>query len=221
MDAMAWMAELERGVRAAFGERMLFLGLQGSQARGEADADSDVDAVLILDRVEAADLRAYDAVLARMPEREKACGFVAGWSELAAWEPSDLFGLVYDTTPLAGSLDALRARIRPEDVRRAALTGACNVYHGAAHNALHGRSWKALAGLYKSAAFAMRAAVFAETGECVRSLRELRGKLPEEGRRALDDAAALRAGGKGDFDALTGRLIALAGGMIRRYGGGA
>lgn len=140
MDVWAWMASLERELRAAFGERMLFLGLQGSQARGEATEDSDIDVVLILDRVEMDDLRAYDGVLARMPEREKACGFVAGWAELAAWEPSDLFGLVYDTTPLVGSLDPLRARIGAEDVRRAVWTGACNLYHGAVHNALHGRS---------------------------------------------------------------------------------
>lgn len=220
MDVWAWMAALEKELRAVFGQRMLFLGLQGSQARGEATEDSDIDVVLILDRIEMDDLRAYDGVLARMPEREKACGFVAGWAELATWEPSDLFGLVYDTTPLVGSLDALRARIGAEDVRRAVWTGACNLYHGAVHNAMHGRSKAGLAGLYKSAAFALRAKVFAETGEYVSRQAELRERLSGDERRALDDAAALRSGAEGDFDALTERLIALASDLIAQYGGG-
>ena len=181
MDVWAWMAALEKELRAVFGQRMLFLGLQGSQARGEATEDSDIDVVLILDRIEMDDLRAYDGVLARMP---------------------------------------LRARIGAEDVRRAVWTGACNLYHGAVHNAMHGRSQAALAGLYKSAAFALRARAFAETGEYVSRQAELRERLSGDERRALDDAAALRSGAEGDFDALTERLIALASDLIAQYGGG-
>ncbi len=81
MDVWAWMAALEKELRAVFGQRMLFLGLQGSQARGEATEDSDMNVVLILDRIEMDDLRAYDGVLARMPEREKAwlCGRMSRW----------------------------------------------------------------------------------------------------------------------------------------------
>ena len=219
MDVWAWMAELEERLRGAFGERLRFVGLQGSRARGEAAADSDIDAVVVLDRLDGGDLRAYRAVLAQMQEREKACGFFAGWDQLAAWEPSDLFGLVYDTSPLMGSLEALRERIGPEDVRRAVRIGACNLYHGAVHNALHGRDSGALAQLYKSAAFVLRAKAFAETGAYPRTHAALRELLAGEERRALDDAMAMRSGAAGDFDAWTERLIALAGALIAQYGG--
>lgn len=57
-------------VQVQFGPRVWFIGLQGSFGRGEATAESDLDVVLILDAVSAADLRAYSAMLDRLPERE-------------------------------------------------------------------------------------------------------------------------------------------------------
>ena len=71
----AWMQQLTYRLHDAFGPRLRFVGLQGSRARGEAGPESDIDAVVILDAVSLADLRAYRALLAGMPEREKVCGF--------------------------------------------------------------------------------------------------------------------------------------------------
>ena len=78
----SWMADYCQAVNKTFGARVRFIGLQGSFARGEATAHSDIDAVLILDRADAADLTAYSALLDRLPERERSCGFISGWEEL-------------------------------------------------------------------------------------------------------------------------------------------
>ena len=86
-----WLGEYMEAVQVQFGPRVWFIGLQGSFGRGEATAESDLDVVLILDAVSAADLRAYSAMLDRLPERERVCGFVSGKGELLAWEPADLF----------------------------------------------------------------------------------------------------------------------------------
>ena len=40
MDLNAWMEEYRAAVEAAFGSRVVCLGLQGSQARGEATPES-------------------------------------------------------------------------------------------------------------------------------------------------------------------------------------
>ena len=61
-----WMREYIAAVQERFGRRVRFIGLQGSFARGEAGPGSDIDAVLILDRVEAADLTAYSGLLDRL-----------------------------------------------------------------------------------------------------------------------------------------------------------
>ncbi len=46
------------GLRQRFGERLVSVRLFGSYARGEATADSDVDCLILLDRVDRADDRA-------------------------------------------------------------------------------------------------------------------------------------------------------------------
>ena len=51
-----WMEELAGKLAGEFGPRLLFLGLQGSYGRGEANEDSDIDVVTVLDRVELASL---------------------------------------------------------------------------------------------------------------------------------------------------------------------
>jgi predicted nucleotidyltransferase len=46
------------GLRARFGERVASVTLYGSYARGDAHEDSDVDVLVLLDRVDPADDRA-------------------------------------------------------------------------------------------------------------------------------------------------------------------
>jgi len=44
-----WMTDLTAKLKEAFSDRLLFVGLQGSYRRGEANENSDIDAVVILD----------------------------------------------------------------------------------------------------------------------------------------------------------------------------
>lgn len=62
-----WLAQYMEAAQAQFGNRIWFLGLQGSYGRGEATPESDLDVVLILDTVSASDLQAYSAMLDRLP----------------------------------------------------------------------------------------------------------------------------------------------------------
>lgn len=67
-----------------------FIGLQGSYGRGEASETSDIDVVLILDRLDSADLKKYSHMLDGLPQRKLVCRFVSGQKELKNWEPSIL-----------------------------------------------------------------------------------------------------------------------------------
>ncbi|MDE6841425.1 MAG: nucleotidyltransferase domain-containing protein, partial [Oscillospiraceae bacterium] len=97
VDIERWMEALAGKLTGVFGPRLLFLGLQGSYGRGEANEDSDIDVVTVLDRVELADLDAYRAVVRDMPEGEKACGFLCGAEELRSWPKYDLLAVARDT----------------------------------------------------------------------------------------------------------------------------
>lgn len=187
-----WLEKYQKKVANEFGNRIWFLGLQGSYGRGEASEQSDIDVVLILDQVSAEDLYRYGKLLDTLPDREKICGFVSGKEELLNWEPSDLFQFYYDTVPVMGLLDGLLSRIRPEDIRRAVHTGACNIYHMCGHNLLHEKSADILRELYKSAFFALQAAAFLQTGVYMKKKTDLMTVLSQKEKNVLEKSMELQ-----------------------------
>lgn len=213
LDASHWLEKFRSALHETFGERVWFFGLQGSYGRGEATAGSDIDLVVILDEVTARDIRAYDAMLDTLPHRELACGFFAGRAELFAWEPSDLFQLYYDTTPMEGSLDGLLPLFTAETVDRAIRIGVCNIYHGCVHNMLYEKSEELLRGLYKSASFVMQAIVFRKTGRYLRTLRELCPLLSPDDRQIIETFLSLKQEGAVALDGMSRLLLA----WVTRY----
>ena len=127
IEIKSWTEHFIRVLEETFGERLWFAGLQGSRGRGEETEGSDIDLVVILDRLTPADVRTYERMLDRLPDRELVCGFLSGKEELLRWEPSDLFQFYYDTRPIVGSLDELLERIDDEAVRRAIKISVCNI----------------------------------------------------------------------------------------------
>ena len=107
LDMDRWLAGYQAMALDLFGGRVRFIGLQGSRARGEAGPDSDIDVVLVLDRLEPADLTAYRRGLDGLPRRELVCGFFSGAEELRRWDRGDRFQFWYDTAPVLGRLEDL------------------------------------------------------------------------------------------------------------------
>lgn len=97
VDINRWTADFIDKLRAEFGERLRFAGLQGSYRRGEATEKSDIDMVVVLDGLTPADLSRYRALVREMPEADKACGFLCGTMELQAWPRMTVFSS--GTTP--------------------------------------------------------------------------------------------------------------------------
>ena len=207
IEITTWMNEFLSTINEAFGDRVWFVGLQGSYGRGEARDTSDIDVVVILDELSAADIKAYNDMLDTLPHRELICGFVSGKDELLNWEPSDLFQFCNDTTPIIGSLDEVMAVIDEDSVNRAIKIGVCNIYHGCVHNMLHEKSEDILKGLYKSAAFVIQAITFKQTGKYIRSQSDLlQIALPEE-QRIINTSTYLKNGGAIDFEKMSQELF--------------
>ncbi len=204
-----WMQSYLRAVENAFGSRVWFVGLQGSYGRGEATGESDIDVVLILDRVSPDDLKAYSRVLDTLPKRDMICGFFSGKEELEHWDKADLFQFCHDTTPFVGSLAPLMETIREEDVRRAILTGACSLYHACVHNALHEKSGELLKELYKAAAFTLQAVAYLQTGVFERKQGALATLLQPEEQEILAQRLRLKNTpiAEADFETLSALLM--------------
>ncbi|MBQ9913303.1 MAG: nucleotidyltransferase domain-containing protein [Clostridia bacterium] len=191
-----WTDEFLKALADVFGDRLWFVGLQGSYARGEATESSDIDLVVILDELSPADIYTYNSMLDTLPDRELVCGFLSGKEELLNWEPSDLFQFYYDTKPLKGSLDGLLSLIDDASVSRAIKAGVCNIYHGCVHNMLYEKSEDVLRGLYKSASFVIQAVCFKESGKYVSRLSDLTGVVSADDRIIIEIFMKLKNGGE-------------------------
>lgn len=177
-DITAWLHEISGKIQAVFGCRVLFVGYHGSYRRHEATEDSDVDMVVILDRLSFDDLKKYQEIVASMPYSEKACGFIAGRDELVAWPKADMFQLVFETYTLCGDLAPLVPPLTPKDIAAAVKNGAANIYHAACHSFLYDKDLLlALQALYKMAFFVLQAKYCLQNGRYVPTKKELVSRL--------------------------------------------
>ena len=172
LDINAWMEKFQRALAQTFPGRLWFFGLQGSRARGEATAESDIDVVVVLDTLAAEDIRRYSAMLDTLPERHLICGFLSGRDELLHWAASDLFQFCHDTRPYLGSLDDVLALVSENDVRQAVHLAAC---------------------------FSVQAICYLQTGRYVREHAALVEIAAPEERTILTTRQALKRGDSVDF----------------------
>lgn len=185
-DIHSWAAQFSQLLRGSFGERLRFVGYQGSYARGEATEASDIDVVAILDEVNTQDLDVYRRLVRTMPEGHLACGFLCGVKELEAWPKYDLYALWLDTKPILGSLEPLLPLLTRQDAWDALHIGAANLYHAACHSYLYQEDPRlALPELSKAAFFCLRFYVLLRDGKYLATRRELLDALDGPHRELL------------------------------------
>ena len=207
IDITTWMQSFLQTLNKTFANRVWFVGLQGSFARGEATETSDIDIVVILDELSAMDIQTYNAMLDTFSNRELICGFLSGKDDIMNWETSDLFQFCYDTTPIKGSLDQVMAVVDESAVNRAIKIGACNIFHGCVHNMLHEKSEDILRGLYKSASFVVQAIVFKQTGSYIKHQEELLAVATPNEQVIINTFFSLKNGGAVDFIPMSDALF--------------
>ena len=207
VDISFWMKQFLETLNDNFGDRVWFVGLQGSYGRGEQTKTSDIDIVVILDELSALDIKKYNNMLDTLSHRELICGFLSGKKEIFNWEPSDLFQLYYDTQPIQGSLDELQPLLDETAVNRAIKIGCCNIFHSCVHNMLHNKSEHTLRGLYKCASFVVQAIAFKQTGTYIRHQNDLRQSVDPREQLIVDTFLTLKNGGIVDFQRMSEDLI--------------
>lgn len=166
-DIDDWINQLKGKLILAFGDRLVLVGIQGSQARGEAQEASDIDTVVVIRDLTRKDIAAYRKIVVEMPCSELACGFLGSPDVLHGWPRHDVLNLINDTRLIYGSFDFMNTTFTSKDAILSAKVGASEIYHALCHTlAFEPQALDdILQACAKNAFFIMRALVFAKTGE--------------------------------------------------------
>lgn len=188
-DLNRYLEELISNCRARFGDRLLYVGLQGSYLRGEAREDSDIDVMMILDRPTVADLDAYREILKKLGCYERSCGFLCGRDEMLRWNPLEALQLRYTTKDLCGVLtDYLPPATREDEINYVKLSLG-NLYHALCHRYIHADREKnaaAFRGTCKEVFFLVQNLHYLESGAFVLTKKALREAVSAEDRTVLE-----------------------------------
>ena len=190
-DLDKYLADLIMNCRSAFGERLLYMGLQGSYLRGETHENSDIDVMVIIDRFSVRDMDTYRGILKKIGFYEKSCGFICGKEEMKRWTPLEVCQLCHTTKDLLGVLtDYLPTAVREDEINYVKLSLG-NLYHELCHRYIHANRDKNTAkfrGTCKSVFYLIQNLHFLESGHFILSRKDLKEAATEEDRIVLEMA---------------------------------
>ncbi len=191
IDLNDYLQKLLSECSSVFGDRLLYLGLQGSYLRGEANANSDIDIMILIDRFSVKDMDAYRDILQKIGCFEKSCGFICGKDEMMRWNPLEINQLKHTTKDIHGVLlDYLPNVSREDDIKHVKLSLG-NLYHELCHRYVHADRKKndlEFRGTCKRLFFLIQNLYYLESGAFVSSKRELKKLVSEEDREMLSMA---------------------------------
>ena len=218
IDCGSYLPWLTGELLAKFSDRLLYIGLQGSYLRGEADEASDFDVMLVLDELTPADLDLYREILLSGGHYEKSCGFVCGRDDLANWNPLELCPLLHTTKDVYGCLRDLIPAYTEEDQRNFIRLSLCNLYHELCLRYIHRsreRNIAALPGTYRGVFFILQNLHYLRTGEFVLTKAEMLEVLDGDDGEVMRLCMELKHAQTYDFDAAYSLLFRWCQGKIR------
>lgn len=139
-NAEMYMQDLIAALQTAFGDRLIYVGLQGSYMRGEATETSDIDPMVVIDGLTAADLAAYRSLIQNLPSPELSCGFLCGRQDLAHWNALEMSHLLHTTRDEYGELAPLLPAYDKRDICSFIQMSIGNLYHELCHRCIHASS---------------------------------------------------------------------------------
>ncbi len=201
---------LKDALLSEFGEKVCYIGLQGSYLRGEATENSDIDIMVILETLTIKEMDVYRSIIEKLGDFEKSCGFICSKIDMANWNPLECCQLKYTTKNLYGVLEDFLPEWSIEDEVNYIKVSLNNLYHALCHSYIHSDR-KTLADdllfHYKSAFFILQNTYFLENcrlgapnAAFVLSKAELAKKLQGDDKAVLETTLFLINGGPVDFD---------------------
>ena len=183
-----YMENLISRCKEAFGNRLLYVGLQGSYLRGEATENSDIDVMIVLDGFSVEDMKTYRDILKEIGWYEKSCGFICGKEDLANWNPLESLQLKYTTKDLLGKLEKLLPPATRQDEINYVKISLGNFYHEICHRYIHAgdeQSRNKLRASCKQLYFVIQNLHYLESGDFILKKNDLKAVVSAQDREML------------------------------------
>lgn len=188
-DLDNYLQKLISECRTVFGGRLLYMGLQGSYLRGEANENSDIDIMVIIDGFSVRDMDEYRAVLKSVGCFEKSCGFICGKDEMSRWTPLEVCQLIHTTKDILGTLKDFLPPSTREDEINYVKTSLGNTYHEVCHRYIHADREKNISkfrATCKGLFFLIQNLNYLESGDFISTRKELKEQVSEGDRKILE-----------------------------------
>ncbi len=188
IDIEIYTQKLISECKRIYGDRLIYVGLQGSYMRGEAGENSDLDIMIIIENFSVQDMDAYRDMLKQIGDYDRSCGFICGKEEMKKWNPLEVCQLLHTTKDLYGTLSDHLPQATMEDELNYVRFSLGNLYHELCHRYIHAdweKNVRKLRGTCKSFFFLIQNLYYLESGDFVPTKRELKQKVTEEDREIL------------------------------------
>ena len=176
VDIRSYLSSLTQLLGQQFGDRLLYIGLQGSYLRNEATEHSDIDIMVIIDQLGIADLDAYRAAIESLDHFDKSCGFICSKADMANWNPLEICHLLHSTKDYFGVLREFVPNYTQQDIRNFVKLSLNNLYHEICHRYIHASAEAnrtALPATYKGVFFILQNLHYLTHGEFIGTKAEL------------------------------------------------
>lgn len=198
-----YIDELIDTLKKTFGERLVYIGLQGSYLRGEETKSSDIDIMAVIDNISVEDLKNYQKALISVGNFDKSCGFICGKADLEHWNPLEICHLLNTTKDYHGELQKLVPTYTIEDERNYVKFSLNNLYHEICHRYIHADKEYNISRLpitCKSVFFIMQHLYYLSSGNFISTKRELLECLQDEDKTVLELSISLQNCNDYDFE---------------------
>lgn len=198
-----YIDELINILKDTFGERLVYIGLQGSYLRNEQTKNSDIDIMAVIDNISVEDLKTYQKALVSIGDFDKSCGFICGKADLEHWNPLEICHLLNTTKDYYGELKNLVPAYTIEDERNYVKLSLNNLYHEICHRYVHADREYNISKLpitCKSVFFIMQHLYYLSSGNFVPTKRELLECVQDEDQAVLELSVSLQNYSDYDFD---------------------
>ncbi len=198
-----YINELIISLKNVLGERLMYIGLQGSYLRNEETENSDIDIMAVIDNLSVEDLKTYQKALVSAGNFDKSCGFICGKDDLEHWNPMEICHLLNTTKDYYGELKNLVPAYTIEDERNYVKLSLNNFYHEICHRYIHAdREYNVLKLpiTCKSVFFIMQHLYYLSSGNFIPKKRELLECVQDEDKTVLELSISLQNNIDCDFD---------------------